>query len=176
MSSITLDSVHAFGCTTIPPNLWRVQHNESRASFERNGDLVAALSNYIGGNESTFRNHLTMHLRWGYSKVESPFLSVFGDREEAMRWARARQDWLDKQTSVYASVKLFQINCCSLRQSVVFRVDDLLARLDISLDRDTSHEYLILHRIPANAIRLDVDISDMVFQGKRVLRCSRRMV
>ncbi|KAK3709310.1 hypothetical protein LTR37_011048 [Vermiconidia calcicola] len=108
-----------------------------------------------------------MHLRWGYSKVESPFLSVFGDREEAMRWARARQDWLDKQTSVLAGVKLFQIDCNSLGQSVVFKVDDLLARLDIPLNRDTSHEYLILHRIPANAIRLDVDISDMVFQGEQ---------
>jgi len=48
---------------------------------------------------------------------------------------------------------------------MIFRLDDLLARFDISLNRDTSHECSLLYRVPAVAIQLDMDVGELVERG-----------
>lgn len=162
-----INTMQNLRCDTLPFPVWRVQHEESRAKF-RGGDLVSE-SDHEPQNEASMRHLVTMHLRWGHSNEESPFLSVFDNRQMAVIWGEQRAKWFNRQRGGGADVKLFRVDCSSMQDMVIFKVSELLTQLNLNLNRDTSHEYLILRRIPANNIRQDMNISDSIVQGMRRL-------
>ena len=151
-------------CYALPPNLWRVQYNDSQAQF-RDGNLVAKLWWYDPHDETEFRDRLLSHLSWGHSQRDSPFLSMLDDRNEAVEWGKARYRWYDREVQVSARAKVYRINCRLLSGSMVFRLSDLLQRFNIWPGRDTSHEYLILNQVPASSLQSDVEIGSLIEQG-----------
>ena len=166
MSSVGID-LSRYTCSRLPRTLWRVQHNESRASFQQNGNLVAELPNFTPETEGAFRQSLYDHLQWGYRALSSLFLSVFDDRSEAIRWAKARYRWHDAQPGGPAGAHVYKIDCSPSHGTVIFQVNELLPMLHIALGRDTSHEYLILHQATGEQIGLDVDIRNWLAQEER---------
>ena len=97
-------------CYALPPNLWRVQYNDSQAQF-RDGNLVATLWWYDPHDETEFRQCLLSHLSWGHSQRDSPSLSMLDDRNEAIEWGKARYRWYDGQVGVFARAKVYRIDC-----------------------------------------------------------------
>ena len=54
-----------------------------------------------------------------------------------------------------------------LSEALIFKADDLCRRLEITLNRDVAHEYLIALRIPAAAaLYLTIDIEALVNDGQ----------
>jgi len=86
---------------------------------------------------------------------------VFDDHRLSDEWARNR--YKGREDDVF--VVLYEINSRMLGSSLVFRVDELRSRLGLQLNRDTSGEYLILHRIPREAVGRWTDIGALVERG-----------
>jgi len=86
---------------------------------------------------------------------------VFDDHRLSDEWARNRYKGREDDENV----ALYEINSQLLGSSLVFRVDELRSRLGLQLNRDTSREYLILHRIPREAVGRWTDIGALVERG-----------
>ena len=83
-----------------------------------------------------------------------------------MNWGKAGHWWPDSKSTAVADVELFKIDANLPSDIMVFKVDVLLAKLNMTPKRDTSHEYLILNRIPINAIQRFMDIDETVWDSK----------
>ena len=166
MPSTTLEFLQSSRCTALPDELWRVQHGESQADFNGEGNLVAKLSGYAPKDREELLISLTKHFKWGHSRTKNCFLSVLDNYQEAVNWGEARHRWTDNQSTPVSDVELFKIDASLLSDTMVFKVDVLLAKLNMTLKRDTSHEHLVLNRIPAKAIRRSIDINEMVWDSK----------
>ncbi len=155
-------------CTTLPPHLWRVQHNSTLNRVEERKDLVAALSNWTPADEDIMRAKLRTHIRGDYSQTGSPFLSLFDDRDVAMEWGKMRNRSAMSIPGVYNNVDLFKIDRRFLQDKMVFKVNDILTRINLKIGPDTAHEYLVLQSIPADAISKDVNISALEQLGEEI--------
>ena len=139
-----------------------MQHGESQAAFDGEGNLLAKLSSYKPNDGGELRDFLKAHFKWGHTRRDSCFLSVLDNYQEAVNWGKARHRWVDNQSTAVADVELFKIDANLLSDIIVYKADVLQAKLNMTLKRDTSHVYLILNRIPINAIQRFMDISEMV--------------
>jgi hypothetical protein len=155
------DFVEGLRFTGLPVPFWRVQHGEPQAQFDARGDIVAKIFGRIPQTEGEFREAVYSYLQWRYSKRPSCFLSVFDDHRLSDECARNRYKGREDD----AFVVLYEINSHILGSSLVFRIDELRSRLGLQLNRDTSRESLILHRIPREAVGKWTDIGALVERG-----------
>lgn len=169
MSYTDLEFLRELRCTALPEELWRVQHGGSQAEFDREGNLLAKLSDHVPKNQEELCMFLVSHFKWGRSQANSCFLSMLDIRQEAVNWGKARYQWAKSQPNAIVFVELFKIDSHLLGDIMVFKVDELLTKLDLRLKRDTSHEYLVLSHVPAKAIQWVMDISEMMWAGNSAL-------
>lgn len=147
-----LDVLNALKCTRLPPILWRVQYSESRAGFDDSCNLVAKLSDSVPTSLYELRASLARHLKWGYSRADSYFISTFSEYFEALQWAKARRRSIDESEEV----TIYKIRTCHLAShTMAFKVGKVMTKLGMEpLMRSTENEYVILNRIPSRAISL----------------------
>ena len=93
-------------------------------------------------------------------------MSLFDCKERAIDWAKSRYR---SRTQRHRSepVRIYKIDTMVLSEALIFKADDLCRRLEITLNRDVAHEYLIALRIPAAAaLYLTIDIEALVNDGQ----------
>ena len=98
---------------------------------------------------------------------------MFDNHQKAVIWGKARYLWAENQLNTVSDVELLKIDTHLLSNIMIFKVDELLTKLDLPLKRDTSHEYLALNGVPAKAIRFVMDVGEMVWDGNSALRCPK---
>ncbi|KAK4502225.1 hypothetical protein PRZ48_005650 [Zasmidium cellare] len=159
-----LDVLQSLKCTRVPPILWRVQYSESRASFDENCNLVARLSDSVPTSLYELRASLARHLKWGYSRADSYFISTFSEYIEALQWAKARRRSIDESEEV----TIYKIRTCHLApHTMVFKVDKVMQKLGMEpLLRSTENEFVILNRIPSRAISLHEHIEPEILKPR----------
>lgn len=155
-------------CQEVPASLYRVQHAESQAQFDSAGDLVPRSNGELPQNVTEFKTGLQNHFRWGYSQSESSFMSLFDCEERAIDWGKKRYYRGTRHGS--GPVQIHKVNTIVLSGIHIFKVDDLCRRLDITLNRDVAHEYLVALRIPAAALHIVIDIETLVGEGQSPLQ------
>lgn len=167
-ASATTEFLQNFTCGMLPGSFWRVQHGQSQAAFDKDHNLVAKWSDYAPRDPEDFRDILQSHLRWGHTRRNSCFLSMFDNYHHAVAWGKSRYRW---QSTGTADVDLYEVDTSLLQDVMIFKLDDLLLNLNMGpLKWETSHEYLILNHIPQCAIQRLTDIETIILDGKFVLR------
>jgi hypothetical protein len=68
-------------CQNVQVTLYRVQHPESQAQFDSVGDLVPRSTKKLPHNVAEFKSGLQSHFRWGHSRSDSLFMSLFDCKE-----------------------------------------------------------------------------------------------
>ncbi|KAK4624287.1 hypothetical protein CLAFUW4_06311 [Fulvia fulva] len=162
MDASPRDFLTSIRCTKLPPILWRVQHVDSQASFNDTCDLVAKLHGQLPHSLYELRAALSRHLKWGYSRADSYFISTFEEYRDALEWARERKKRCDDDG---VKVAIYRIRTSQLgEQALVFRVDRMMRRLGMDLGADgvgREGEYVILNRVSARAMSLCKDNVDL---------------
>ncbi|GJN84474.1 hypothetical protein PLIIFM63780_008031 [Purpureocillium lilacinum] len=135
----------------------------SQAPTVAGKDIVAR----SGANVSLFAQHderkleelkkcFEQHMDWS-CREPSPFISAYGDEEKARERAEQRAD------NEHADVTVTTIDASLLGKGAVRHVLSVRDQFDIWLEHEVfyaaQHEFLILHRVPKEAI-LDVELVD----------------
>jgi len=131
-----------------PLTLYRVDYPGAQATYSRQSGFQAA-GNFTPCYAQGLRNSVGYHLDWR-SRMKSPFISAFSNREHAHNWARV---W--RENNGYKHCLIMVISIKADHGVVVFRVADLVDRLGISTSLEPSQyesEYLCFRRIPPEAI------------------------
>lgn len=147
----------------LPAKLYRIQHAKSRATFDEEGDLVAKLVFYTPHAVQQWRDCLAAHLQWNEVGTDSPLLSTFDSAWRALEWGEvlARHRLPGEQ-----HVVLYEIDTAKLGDTAVFHAKSSLLGLAMKPpSRLTDHEYLLLHRVPTQAIRVVQNVSNPLFHG-----------
>ncbi|CAK4034774.1 Hypothetical predicted protein [Lecanosticta acicola] len=148
-------------CKHPPKYLYRIQHENSQARFDQWGNLNAALNDQTPESSYEFKSALARHLRWGFSRGESYFLSLFGKESEAREWAslRANEQRIEesgghRRREGRGVVKMYKIHTAGMRKEgiVVMRADKAIQKLEIEDEEHRRHEFIILNRLPRAAI------------------------
>ena len=150
-------------CHDLPKTLYRVQHNGfsqsdgSQARFNASTGVLAAKSTAMPDTALDYKRRLEWHLQWRCCKVESCFLSVFGDQKRAAKWASQRYEWtLIELKRQNAKAVVYEVDAAMLEQYNVhvFKLAPLMKMLGISISNgDVSNEFVILNSIPGGAIK-----------------------
>lgn len=130
-----------FECTDPPKLCWRVTHLGTQSRRDpRNGDHLASATVVID-DVFALRRAVEAHIDW-HNSTPSCFLSVFSDERHAYNWAAQR----------YPPVSVDTIDTTNLPEGVsFFNMESLKAALNITY-KYSAHEFLFLHRIPAQCI------------------------
>jgi hypothetical protein len=132
-----------------PLTLYRIDYAGSQTTWHQRWGFRAA-SNFTPVRVAGLENAVSNHLDWYHREHKSPFISTFRQKRHAMNWANR---WIARNYG-YCWIEEIQVDASD--DVRVFRVKDLVDRLDIStpnLKAAQYHsEYLFLHRIPEELI------------------------
>jgi len=151
-------NLNPYKCTRLPKTLWKVIHSGTQSQQDPfTGDLIASDSTRIIRDESELKQAIEAHIDW-WSRQPSCFLSVFSDEQHALNWAKQREK---TQSEVY----IYKIDTTNLpTDTYLFDVDSLKATLGF-VHPTSTHEFLFLHRITAQAIVSKRDLGEIWEQG-----------
>lgn len=154
----------------IPPVLYRVQYSESATTYDADGGLQALDINTLYNVDSLhgFRDALEQHLKWDKRYI-SIFISLFSTRRHAENWMLERHSRFRSK-----NCSLLKINMAELRDCYVFRAEELIDALSLSVPEaakeSIAKEYLVVHYIPPIAITGRHTIHD-IERGRISLSC-----
>ncbi|KAK3401406.1 hypothetical protein B0T20DRAFT_114419 [Sordaria brevicollis] len=120
----------------LPPSLYFVEHGQSQACRNGNGDFEAAdLWSPLRG-PLHLHERVSQHVNWA-NRNPSPFISTFADYRHALNWAWQRR----------RPIRIYEIDTSSLDDDYpwVFYASDFTRNCFES-------EFLFLHTIPGHAI------------------------
>ncbi|KAF5009711.1 hypothetical protein FDECE_4057 [Fusarium decemcellulare] len=147
MTELDLDS---YRCTEPPQFLWRVTHSGSQSSW-LNRDMVSSNDKRTFKDSSEFKEAVCGHSNWNSCR-RSCFMSAFSDYGHAWNWAQQRK-------RRHKSIRILKIDVAQLStETCLFNMAHLISELRFTYSFP-KHEYLILHRIPAQAM-VDVEFLD----------------
>lgn len=63
-------------------------------------------------------------------------------------------------------VRVYEIDLSRLEGQVVLRVDGLRERYGLDMSSDTSHEYLVVNRIPSGAVVGETEVGELIARGR----------
>lgn len=130
-----------------PETAYRVIFKDSWTVRSQDGGLQA-LRQLKHLPDETFRDCVQAHINW-YSNVDNPFISLFIDREHAMKWG-----WKGAEKRRRRSFELWIVSLSDI--SRIYSMKTLIQTLGITtrleLDQYES-ELLVVHRVPGSAIR-----------------------
>jgi hypothetical protein len=137
---------------SLPEYMWRVRHPLTQSTIDRETKDHYAADHC--SNSDPPRNHQELydlvhaHITWRPYLV-SPFLSLFANEQDAYDWARTwERIGMDR-----SDIVIHKINTSKLDEdAVVFSMKYLEGRLGIKRYVPWDGEYLILNRIPHEAI------------------------
>jgi hypothetical protein len=138
--------------------LYRVERKESATTFHE-GALLSrghgCSEDFIDDNASELlRNHFVWRC-----KIPSPFISLFRDKDHARRWAAPL---ITANPGMVCS--LYEIDPARLAEGIIFNASQLVdvfeVRLPFAARSRTEDEYLVLQRIPKEAIEWVEEILD----------------
>lgn len=135
---------------------FRVEDATSRAQWTSDGiisgsDTSVTFSGRTSEEKQELRMAVENHLNW-YSSTDTPFISVYGDRNRAFQEARRRVN------NGAEDVVVYEINVpFSLKGHVQFRlVPKLMRELSAPIPemavRNAEFEFIFLHHIPPECI------------------------
>ncbi|KAH8586109.1 hypothetical protein B0O99DRAFT_84920 [Bisporella sp. PMI_857] len=147
-------NLNHYKCTHPPKTLWKVIHSGTQSQRNSStGDLIASDSSRRIKDEAELKQATKEHIDW-WSRKPSCFLSVFSDEKHARHWAKQRSK---TQSDVY----IYKIDTTNLpTDTYLFDVDSLKARLGF-VHPTSTHEFLFLHRITAQAIVGKKDLGEI---------------
>jgi len=134
--------------------LWRVQYPDSQTAFDSSASLTARDTKTIYTDFDDifvdFGGAVEDHLWWP-ERRPSIFISLFANRWHAENWAlRWSDDHGGRECTVYA------ISACALEGSYVYQAEELRRAMCLQVPAEAEasilNEYLVAHRIPAEAI------------------------
>ncbi|KAJ4985362.1 hypothetical protein SVAN01_09117 [Stagonosporopsis vannaccii] len=138
--------------TTIPTLVYRVQHSTAQTRYSFSTGFAAK-------NQTTILNYTSALSRFGLAhlnqstNISSPFISVYDNlsHAEKVAWYLAEK-WSEELLVVTVDTRHFA-------RGPIFRAADLLKDADGKVD-EWMHwgEYLVMYRIPAQAIREQMPI------------------
>ena len=154
-------------CKDVPIDLWKVQHDKVKAKLAENGDIVAKDAESIPGSTFQLSRTVIGYLKRNHGMAPDCLIPVYGNYETALKWAR---DWTQQTEAKVGNVQLFKIDPRKLSETLVFRAVDLCKVLDVLGDSNNQNnhvfldtdEYLVLSRIPAAAITLHNEGTEIV--------------
>ncbi|WEW61790.1 hypothetical protein PRK78_007286 [Emydomyces testavorans] len=158
----------------VPPRLYYVRHARSQAYDDFSGGFRARDYGRFypySDTQAEFSKSVENHLDWS-SREPSPYLSVMSDRNHADNFALVMQS----RTGYVAEV--YEINARRLNTSYIFNVPYLMEELRLSVRPDAMNasEYLVLHRIPGQAVvgcRTTKDIEDVSsLKNQDIIECN----
>lgn len=132
-----------------PKLLYRIIYSNSATNYSAANGFTS-LSQRLPQTDSDFHKRSSHHLNWRTNE-SSIFISTYDDVYEAMQRAASRE------TNHYSGSWSIAIIDTSLIQTLIYRAVQLIdyqTKITLGLGL-FSHEYLILHQIPAAAI-LDI--------------------
>lgn len=147
----------------VKPRFWGVEHAESQAKSNIDGDITAAKIGIDFKSSEEFRQAVTRHLDWR-CRIPSSFISVFDDESHAINWAirtRKRQERAGDRTPVYIQ----EMITAALSDVCVLNLGLIVDDLDISCE-GVEHEYLIQNMIPRHAAGNEIDVTALENQGE----------
>jgi hypothetical protein len=129
----------------IPQTLYRVDYDDTLTTYDSEmgfqaGDTTTFLSDF---QIELFVISVEAHRDW-HSRIRSPYISLFSDRENAENWATRWELYNSRPCQIV------EIDGTRLADSRVYCVRDLQNQFGLSGPRNS--EYLCLHRIPKKAI------------------------
>lgn len=144
----------------LPPIFYRVQYDGCSTSRCDDGSFLAADTTavYQDKDLAAFaQSVINQFIR--YDRAPTPWITVFADREYADHFAL--------QTN--GPVKTYIVHSNRLRGARVFQIATLVRAFELQLPDGTTehatHGYLILHRIPAEAVE-EVEDMELAERGK----------
>lgn len=134
----------------VPQYFYRVFDEESRSQFHETSGFVASIPNAVyNPAHRNARLELERHMNWN-SSYSTPFVSMTASREKALEYALQR---VDKQRR---TVTIAKIDSSRLKKANVdiHWMCALVEQTGANIKREAmnEHEYLCVHRIPANAV------------------------
>lgn len=137
----------------IPSVLYRVQYSESATIYDVHEGLEARDMDTLYEEEDSlpdFCDAVEQHLSWDQHYM-SIFISLFVNRTHAENWMLERHSRFRSRNCM-----LLEINTAELRDYYVFRAEELVDTLSLSISeraRDRiAGDYLVVHHIPPVAI------------------------
>lgn len=153
----------------LPPIFYRVQYDGCSTSRCDDGSFLAADTTavYQDKDLAAFaQSVINQFIR--YDRAPTPWITVFADREYADHFAL--------QTN--GPVKTYIVHSNRLRGARVFQIATLVRAFELQLPDGTTehatHGYLILHRIPAEAVE-EVEDMELAERAVRVRELENRM-
>lgn len=145
--------------TAIPTYLYRVHHASAQTRYSLSKGFSAK-------NQTTILNYLSALSRFGLAhlhqqtNISSPFISVYDDLAHAEKVARHFSQRYGEDTCVVT------VDTRHLARGPIFRAADLLKQGENEMlvgkqEDDWLHwgEYLVMYRLPAQAIRVETEIA-----------------
>ncbi|KAJ6787654.1 hypothetical protein PWT90_06889 [Aphanocladium album] len=127
------------------------------------------VTNTYEGDQDGFKRDVVNQFTWRY-REPLRFISLFSDKDHANNWA-LREPWHVRQPFEGGEPwKLYVINAALLKDATLFRLAELVERLQLEIPRSAQQHikdaYICLHRIPASAIIAEQN-SEQVAVGRR---------
>lgn len=121
-------------------------------------EIVASNTTLKPQTEAKLKQAVEHHLDW-YNPRLSCFLSMFSDWQHYRNWASQRSD---------ADIYIIEVDITKLNHSYVFQAKHMISELGILHSRSPEHEYLILHRIPRNALKTRISLGEAEESGMMI--------
>lgn len=132
----------------LPLTLYRVDYPGARATYSKRQGFQAA-GTFTPQQFTGLRRAVEYHLNW-HSKVPSPFISAFRNKQHALNWANIwRRNNKNKKCCI-TEMKVYADD-----DVVLFRLGYLVDKLGISTELHPSQyqsEYLFFRHIPSEVI------------------------
>jgi hypothetical protein len=138
---------YQLGPGDFPLTLYRIDYPGAQTTWSPRWGFQAA-STFTPLRVAGLRNAVQYHLDWR-SRITSPFISTFGNRQHAENWANT---WIANNNQ---TCYLLEIRLDADDDVRVFRVRSLVDRLGVTTRLDPSQyhsEYLCFQRIPSEAV------------------------
>ncbi|KAH7122227.1 hypothetical protein B0J11DRAFT_463794, partial [Dendryphion nanum] len=159
MQSINSPFVFALPASHVPESIPTTVYRVHRPSAQTKYSFA---SGFRSKNQTTILNQLSMlnnfalaHLH-GQTNISSPFISVYDDQAHAERMAIYLSNKFGEEMTVVA------VDTRHFARGPVFRAADLLGGKDVEMAATDSEihrgEYLIMYKIPPQAIRTETAV------------------
>ncbi|KAF2741062.1 hypothetical protein EJ04DRAFT_558432 [Polyplosphaeria fusca] len=135
---------------SIPPTVYRIHHTSMQTRYSFATGFHSKNQSTILNQHSPLKTFGLAHLRH-QTNISSPLISVYDSRSHAEAVAR---HWATQKSERFLVV---EIDTRHLARGPVFRAADLLSAEVKAADADWLHqgEYLVMYRIPPQAIRIE---------------------
>ncbi|KAK3503273.1 hypothetical protein B0T13DRAFT_456893 [Neurospora crassa] len=134
---------------TLPPKLFYVRHRHSQAYATNDRGFISRAPDRDISTKSELKSNAEMHLKWDNWNWESCFISVFGDKAHALRWAGKR----------LLPVEVYELDTQKLPQgTLVLNLFMLCTFFDIKYKyNENKDEFLFYRGIPGSCVVRSLD-------------------